>query len=77
MLTEMTRGLVENTECDRWICGRTPAGRLGVSEDVSGAVGFLSSPAANFISGQVLYVEGGLLASLSEIPSRLKLLDMR
>jgi len=44
----------------RQILGRTPLGRLGTSADVLGALDFLLSPAADFITGQVLVVDGGL-----------------
>ena len=40
--------------------GLTPLGRVGQVEDVAGAVVFLTSPAAQFITGQTLYVDGGL-----------------
>jgi 3-oxoacyl-[acyl-carrier protein] reductase len=38
---------------------RTPLGRLGVPEDIANAILFLTSPAASWISGQTLYVDGG------------------
>lgn len=41
---------------------RTPLGRLGEPEDVAGAVQFLASPAASFITGHVLVIDGGLTA---------------
>jgi len=41
---------------------RTPLGRLGEPEDVAGAVQFLTSPAASFITGHVLVIDGGLTA---------------
>jgi 3-oxoacyl-[acyl-carrier protein] reductase len=44
------------------IARRTPLGRLGEPEDVAEAVQFLASPAANFITGHVLVVDGGLTA---------------
>lgn len=62
--TELTKTLWQNPELDRWICTRTPAGRWGEPQEVVGAAVFLVSPAADFINGQVLYVDGGLLAAL-------------
>jgi 3-oxoacyl-[acyl-carrier protein] reductase len=58
--TEMSHGL----DADQLgqISRRTPLGRLGTPEDVAGAVEFLASPAAGFITGQVLVVDGGLSA---------------
>lgn len=64
IVTELNRALVENVEFNRWICGRTPAGRWGKPEELVGAAVFLSSPASDFVNGQILYVDGGLLAAL-------------
>ena len=64
IVTELNRALVENVEFNKWICGRTPAGRWGQPEELVGAAVFLSSPASNFVNGQILYVDGGLLAAL-------------
>ena len=60
--TEMNTALVENEEFSTWLCKRTPAGRWGKVEELVGAAVFLSSPAADFVNGQVLYVDGGLTA---------------
>jgi 3-oxoacyl-[acyl-carrier protein] reductase len=46
----------------RQIVRRTPLGRAGRVEDVVGLVSFLMSPAASFISGQTIVVDGGLTA---------------
>ena len=58
--TEMSLGLAEDQLGQ--IARRTPLGRLGESEDVAGAVLFLASEEARFITGQVLVVDGGLTA---------------
>lgn len=60
-LTEsrMTAGTFANPEWTQPTLARTPAGRLGVPRDISGAVLFLSSSAASWITGQVLPVDGG------------------
>jgi 3-oxoacyl-[acyl-carrier protein] reductase len=42
------------------IVGRTPMGRMGSSDDVAGAVHFLASDEAGFVTGQVLVVDGGI-----------------
>jgi len=62
--TELTRPLWQNAEFNQWICARTPTGRWGEPHEVVGAAVFLVSPAADFVNGQVLYVDGGLLAAL-------------
>jgi 3-oxoacyl-[acyl-carrier protein] reductase len=43
------------------VTSRVPLGRLGASEDVAAAVAFLASPAAAYVNGQILYVDGGFL----------------
>ncbi|MFR0353668.1 SDR family oxidoreductase [Streptomyces sediminimaris] len=62
--TELTRALVEDEEFSAWVRGRTPAGRWGRTEDLVGGVLFLASPAADFVSGQILYVDGGMTSVL-------------
>jgi gluconate 5-dehydrogenase len=62
--TELSRPLMENAEFDRWIRGRTPAGRWGQPEELVGAAVFLASRASAFVNGQILAVDGGLLAAL-------------
>lgn len=56
--TEMTHGLGENQRSQ--IVRRTPLGRLGTPDDVVGSVHFLLSPAAGFITGQILTIDGGI-----------------
>jgi gluconate 5-dehydrogenase len=63
-VTPLNKALVENVEFNRWICGRTPAGRWGQPHELAGAAVFLASGASDFVNGQVLYVDGGLLAAL-------------
>ncbi len=63
-VTELNRPLVENVEFNRWICGRTPAGRWGQPHELAGAAIFLASPASDFVNGQILTIDGGLLAAL-------------
>lgn len=61
--TELTRPLHENAEFSAWVKKRCPLGRWGKPDDLAGAAVFLSSDAAAFITGQVLYVDGGWLAT--------------
>lgn len=54
---------------NEYIVSRTPAGRWGTPADLVGAAVFLASPASDFVNGQVLYVDGGLLATFGKPPS--------
>lgn len=49
-----------------FIIQRTPAGRWGVPDDLKGTAVFLSSPASDFVTGQVVYVDGGILATIGK-----------
>jgi gluconate 5-dehydrogenase len=62
--TELTKPLVDNPEFNAWVCQRTPAGRWGKPEELVGTAVFLASPASNFVNGQIVYVDGGMLAAL-------------
>lgn len=62
--TDMTAPLVANEEFSAWVRAKTPAGRWGKVEELVGTLIFLSSPASDFVNGQVIYVDGGMLAVL-------------
>ncbi|MEK6480705.1 gluconate 5-dehydrogenase [Catalinimonas sp. 4WD22] len=49
-----------------FIINRTPAGRWGDPQDLEGAAIFLSSKASDFVNGQILYVDGGILATIGK-----------
>ncbi len=49
-----------------FIVGRTPAGRWGDPDDLQGAAVFLASKASDFVNGQILYVDGGILATIGK-----------
>ena len=51
---------------NEFILGRTPAGRWGDPEDLAGAAIFLASKASDFVNGIVLYVDGGILATIGK-----------
>lgn len=51
---------------DKFIIGKTPAARWGNPEDLMGPVVFLASEASDFVNGQVLYVDGGILAYIGK-----------
>ena len=62
--TDMTRALYENPEFDEWLKGRTPSNRWGDPDELIGALLFLASDASSYVNGQMIYVDGGLLASV-------------
>lgn len=64
ILSEMTQHLAAQPEFDAWVKKRTPAGRWGTPDDLIGAAVFLASPASDFVNGHILFVDGGILASL-------------
>lgn len=57
---------VEGHPFNEFIIKRTPAARWGNPEDLSGAAIFLASSASDFVSGHILYVDGGILATLGK-----------
>ena len=58
--SEMNRALWEDPEFDAWVKGRTPAGRWGDFDELVGALVFLASAASQFVSGQNIFVDGGM-----------------
>jgi gluconate 5-dehydrogenase len=62
--TPLNRALLDDPAFDAWVKNRTPAGRWGDPKELVGAAVFLSSPASDFVNGQILYVDGGLLAAM-------------
>jgi gluconate 5-dehydrogenase len=62
--TDMTKPLWENPDFDKWLCSRTPSNRWGNAEELLGALIFLASDASSYVNGQMIYVDGGLLATI-------------
>jgi gluconate 5-dehydrogenase len=62
--SDMTRPLVADREFTGWLERRVPMGRWGRVEELGGAAIFLASPASDFITGQIVYVDGGMTASV-------------
>lgn len=62
--TEMNVPLKNNEVFDSWLKKRTPMGRWGEVEELQGALVFLASSASNFMTGQIMYIDGGILSSL-------------
>jgi gluconate 5-dehydrogenase len=61
--TRMGAHWLKNPKTRRWLKERIPLGRVAEPADVAGAVLFFCSPASDFVTGQVLYVDGGITAS--------------
>ncbi|HXI18918.1 MAG TPA: glucose 1-dehydrogenase [Chloroflexota bacterium] len=62
ILTDLNRNFLGVEPRLGWIKGRTPADKMGAPEDVAGTAVFLASDASNFVTGQVIAVDGGFLA---------------
>jgi gluconate 5-dehydrogenase len=62
--TPLNAALVADPAFSDWLAKRTPAGRWGNVEELQGACIFLASDAASFVNGHILYVDGGITASL-------------
>lgn len=62
--TEMNKALVEDEKFSAWLVNRTPMRRWGQPQEVGHAAVFLAAPASDFVTGHVLYVDGGLTAAI-------------
>jgi gluconate 5-dehydrogenase len=62
--TELNAKLVADEQFSAWLIGRTPNRRWGDVEDLAGAAVFLASDASRFVNGHIMYVDGGLTATL-------------
>jgi gluconate 5-dehydrogenase len=62
--TELNAKLVADETFSSWLINRTPSRRWGDVEDLAGAAVFLASDASRFVNGHILYVDGGVTATL-------------
>jgi gluconate 5-dehydrogenase len=62
--TELNAALVADDKFSGWLCERTPLGRWGDVAELQGAAVFLASDAAAFVTGHILYVDGGVTGRL-------------
>ena len=62
--TELTQALADDPTFSAWLINRTPSRRWGEVADLAPAAVFLASDAARFVNGHILYVDGGVTASL-------------
>jgi gluconate 5-dehydrogenase len=63
-ITPMTQALADDPTFDSWLKNRTPARRWGEVNELIGAAVFLASEASSYVNGQILYVDGGMLAAV-------------
>jgi len=61
--TDLTKPLWKDESFDKWVKWKTPWARWGQPEDIGNAAVYLAAPASDFITGHVLYVDGGLLST--------------
>jgi gluconate 5-dehydrogenase len=62
--TDMNRPLLNNPEWLATVKRRCPAGRYAAPEEIAGTAVFLASPASDFVSGQLIFVDGGVTANM-------------
>ena len=60
--TDLNRTLRDDPDMNDWIVNRTPAGRWGTPADLGGPAVWLASSAADFVNGQLIFVDGGMTA---------------
>ena len=64
MLTDMNQALIDNPTFDAWVKSRAPAKRWGRPDELIGTAVFLASGASDYVNGQIIYVDGGIMAVL-------------
>jgi gluconate 5-dehydrogenase len=64
MLTDMNEALVNNPDFNAWLMSRIPSKRWGRPDELVGAAVFLASAASDYVNGQIIYVDGGMLAAM-------------
>lgn len=62
--TAMNAALIDDAKFNAWVESRTLAGRWGEPEELVGAAVFFASAASDYVTGQVLFVDGGFSASM-------------
>lgn len=64
MVTDMNEPLINDPKFDAWVKGRTPMRRWGLPDELAGTAIYLASNASNYVSGQIIYVDGGMISVL-------------
>ena len=61
--TDLTAPVWEDETKNRWVTSRIPLGRAGVPDDITGTAIYLASPASDYLTGRVIFLDGGWMAS--------------
>lgn len=64
MVTDMNEALINNPDFDGWVKARTPMRRWGLPEELAGTAIYLASDASKYVSGQIIYADGGMISVL-------------
>jgi len=64
MVTDMNEALLSDPGFDAWVKARTPMRRWGLPEELAGTAIYLASDASNYVSGQIIYADGGMISVL-------------
>lgn len=64
MITDMNETLLSDPEFDAWVKGRTPARHWGRPEELAGTVIYFASAASDYVNGQIVYADGGMISVL-------------
>ncbi|MEN4834116.1 SDR family oxidoreductase [Pantoea vagans] len=64
ILTDMNETLVADDAFNQWVCNSNPSGRWGKPDELVGTAIYLASSASDYVNGQMIYVDGGWLATL-------------
>ena len=62
--TEMNTALLADAQFTAWVNKRTPAGRWGDPAEIAGLAVFFASPASDYVTGQILFIDGGMSVAL-------------
>jgi glucose 1-dehydrogenase len=75
IMTDLLAGIATDREAKRRLLSRTPLGRIGAPAEVAAVVAFLASDDASYVTGEIVYVDGGRLALNYTVPVDEKALD--
>ena len=64
----MLKSVATDNEAKRRVLSRTPLGRIGTPEEVASVAAFLTSDEASYVTGEIIYVDGGRLALNYTVP---------